>query len=391
MHELVADGQTATAQIGSSARIRFRPEYDPTALGTVQDPSSPEPTAQAVDSALGQTASVPEQIDEERILFFPSRREIVVDNPRGETRTILSQTTHLIDSSGNGYLYKIDEADVWNAPYDEFADLKADLRSIVGGDDWSPGFEDRIRDDFERAHQFRLRTHADGFTVLEGGDRETFENVAKRKLEHNDHYTQYVGDTGMRLKAGPEAEVKEALYEEGYPVIDERRLDEGATLDVQLTDDISLRDYQHEWVDAFEARGSGVFVGPSGSGKTIAAIGSMESVAGETLSLVPNREMANQWESELLATTTLRQRQIGQYHGGKKRIRPVTIANGRTRLCATASCRHSSSRVSAMKGSTFSMRKSRFWRRQWGVRARRPASAAGGQCARKANPRYISC
>lgn len=96
-------------------------------------------------------------------------------------------------------------------------------------------------------------------------------------------------------------------------------------LDV-LVDEISLRDYQQEWVDAFEARRSGVYVGPSGSGKTIAAIGTMEAVGGETLILVPSRELANQWEDELLDKTNLRRHKIGQYHGGEKRIRPVTIA-----------------------------------------------------------------
>jgi DNA excision repair protein ERCC-3 len=52
----------------------------------------------------------------------------------------------------------------------------------------------------------------------------------------------------------------------------------------------------------------------------------MEAVGGETLIIVPNRELAQQWEDELTEKTTLASRQIGQYHGGEKRIRPVTIA-----------------------------------------------------------------
>lgn len=337
LHALEDDGQLASRQVGSSARVWFRPEYDPGALGGVRDPSAPEQASASGDSASGQNGSAPGQTGEsapsapeqgppEVVMFFPSRREIVVENPTERTRSILSQTAHLIDSTGEGYLYKVDEADIWNAPYDEFEDLKADLIEVVGEDQWDGGFESRIKDDFDRAHQFRLRSHPDGYTVLDARDEDVFQNVAKRQLEHNDHYTQYVGDTGMRLKGGAEADVKEVLYEEGYPVIDERRLKEGASLDVHLTDEITLRDYQQEWVDAFEARRSGVFVGPPGSGKTIAALGAMEAIGGETLILVPSRELANQWEEEILEKTNLRRVKIGQYHGGEKRIRPVTLA-----------------------------------------------------------------
>ncbi|MDZ7701843.1 MAG: hypothetical protein U5J98_07090 [Halobacteriales archaeon] len=105
---------------------------------------------------------------------------------------------------------------------------------MVGPDNWDGGFESRIEDDWERARMFRLETHPDGYTVLRARDQDVFENVAKRKLQHNDHYTQYVGDTGMRIKAGAEAAVKEHLYEEGYPPVDERRLQEGASLDIEL-------------------------------------------------------------------------------------------------------------------------------------------------------------
>lgn len=329
LHQLEDDGQLSSRQVGSSARVWFRPEYDPGSLGTVHDPSAPDQTEPSGESVPEQTAeppvSAPEQTGE-RVMFFPSRREIVVDEPSEQTRSILSQTAHVVDQTGDGYLYKIDEADVWNAPYDDFDELQDDLQNIIGESEWSTGFEDRIRDDYDRAHQFRLRSHEDGYTVLEARDRNVFENVAKRNLEHNDHYTAYEGDTGMRLKRGAEADVKEALYDEGYPVIDERRLDQGADLTVQLTEEIELRDYQEEWVSAFEARGAGVFVGPSGSGKTIAAIGAMERIGGETLIVVPSRELANQWEDELLDKTNLRRSKIGQYHGGEKRIRPVTIA-----------------------------------------------------------------
>jgi DNA excision repair protein ERCC-3 len=247
----------------------------------------------------------------------------------------LSQTAHLVDSSGEGRLYKISEADIWNSAYDDFETLRDDLAQLAG-DQWDDGLESRLEDDWQRAHQFHLRTapgSGNSYTILEATDEDAFENVAKRQLGHNDHYTQYVGDTGMRLKRGAEADVKEALYEEGYPVVDERRLEEGADLPLQLRPEIELRDYQLEWVDHFVARNAGVFVGPSGSGKTVAALGAMAAISGETLILVPSRELASQWRDEIQDKLEIDDggirsnvNNIGEYHGGSKDIRPITIA-----------------------------------------------------------------
>jgi DNA excision repair protein ERCC-3 len=266
---------------------------------------------------------------DERVMFFPSRREIVVDEPQEKTRGILSKSAHLVDSTGESYLYKISPEDVWNTPYNSFTELRDDLKSVVGKE-WNGGFESRIEDDWERAHQFRLRTETKDsgkeFSVLKAEDEKVFENVAKRKLEYNRHYTEFLSGTEMRIKDGGEAEVKEKLYDEGYPVIDERKLEEGKSLNIELVEDIELRDYQKNWIEHFSQRKAGVFVGPSGSGKTVAAIGAMSEIDGETLILAPSRELVQQWENELLKKTNLSKYQIGQYHGGRKQIKPVTIA-----------------------------------------------------------------
>jgi DNA excision repair protein ERCC-3 len=266
---------------------------------------------------------------DERIMFFPSRREIVVDQPQETTRSILSKSAHLVDSTGESYLYKISPEDIWNTPYKSFQLLRDDLKSVVGSE-WNGGFESRIRDDWDRAHQFRLCTEytdsGNQFTVLKAENQDAFENVAKRKLEYNRHYTEFLSDTEMRIKAGGEAAVKETLYDEGYPVIDERQLKEGETLTIGLAEKIELHDYQKNWVEHFVERKAGVFVGPSGSGKTVAGIGAMSEIHGETLILAPSRELTSQWKKELIEKTNLSPRQIGEYHGGKKQLRPVTIA-----------------------------------------------------------------
>lgn len=306
-------------------------------LASGQDGVAPAQSDADTDAPEGvvstQEAIAPAQSETERVMFFPSRREIAVDYPSDRTRSILSQTAHIVDSRDDGFLYKISEADIWSAPYDSFEELRGALETVVGDESWDGGFESRIEDDWGRANEFTIRTHEDGYTILEAKSEEAFENVAKRHLEYNDHYTQFVDDTTMRLKSGAEAEVKETLYEQGYPAVDQRRLDEGASLDIRLREDIELRDYQQRWVDHFRDRNAGVFVGPSGSGKTVAALGAMEAVGGETLILVPGRELAQQWQEELQEKTEIGDagilqnvKNIGQYHGGQKEIRPITIA-----------------------------------------------------------------
>lgn len=338
LNELTDQDVLSARRVGARAKIWFAPQWlslTETESATKKMPD--ESNGQSNDSAgsAQETAATDDRENtvedaasssEERVLFFPSRREVVVESPSDKSQQVLARTSHLVDSSGEGYLYKIDETDVWNAPYDSFRELRSDLVTLIGENQWDGGFESRIHDDWNRAHQFHLRTHPEGYTILEARDSDVFENVAKRNLEYGDHYTEFLSDTELRVTTGSEAAVKETLYDEGYPAIDQRRLEDGAALDVQLADEIALRDYQDEWVDQFKARRSGVFVGPSGSGKTIAALGAMEAIGGETLIIVPNRELAQQWTDELTEKTSLRSRQIGQYHGGTKQIRPVTIA-----------------------------------------------------------------
>jgi DNA excision repair protein ERCC-3 len=264
--------------------------------------------------------------ERERVIPFPERREIVVDHPAQYTRAQLAQFAHLVDTTGErGYLYEIRREDVWNAPFESFEDLLASVRSVLPRR--SPHLEEWMEDQWKRARQFTLRTHDDGYTVLEAASESLMGNVARQKLDE-EHLHAPISDTESWVRDGAEAAIKRILYEAGYPVVDDRDLESGAPLDVELTTE--LRDYQREWVETFLDRRSGVFVGPSGAGKTVAALGALTAVGGETLVLVPSRELAAQWREELLAHTTLSPEQIGEYHGGAKDVRPVTVATYQT-------------------------------------------------------------
>jgi len=264
--------------------------------------------------------------DRERVIVFPERRQLVVDKPHQFTRAQLSQFARLVDTTGSeGYLYEITQADIWQAPYDDVDELLGTVKDVLP--ERQPDLEDWIQSQWERAHQFALHTHEDGYVVLEAASEDLMGNVARQKLDE-DHLRAPISDTESWVAEESIAAVKRVLYEAGYPVVDERDLDTGEPLPVDL--DLELRPYQHEWVQSFLEGNSGVLVGPPGSGKTVAAMGILSRIEGETLILVPGRELASQWRDELLAHTTLTDDQIGEYHGGTKEIRPVTIATYQT-------------------------------------------------------------
>jgi DNA excision repair protein ERCC-3 len=262
----------------------------------------------------------------ERVSVFPDRREIVADQPVQFTRAQLSQFARLEETNREGaYRYTVREQDVWSAPAETLADLLTTVRSALGGR--YEALEEWIEDQWERAHRFRLRTHEDGYVVLEAESADLLGNVAEQHLDDG-LVRARIDDETAWVDADRTAEIKRTLYEAGYPVQDHRELETGDDLPVEL--ELSLRPYQADWVARFADANSGVLVGPPGSGKTVAALGVMDDVEGETLILVPSRELAGQWRERILADTTLTADQVGEYHGGVKEIRPVTIATYQT-------------------------------------------------------------
>ena len=259
--------------------------------------------------------------DRERVVVFPDRREVVVDDPDQYTRARLAQFAHLTDTTADrAYRYEIRREDVWNAPVEDLGTLIATMRGVLPRR--LPDLEGWVEEQWTRARRFRLYTHPDGYTVLEAETAELMGNVARPRLD--DELRAPISETESWVAADETAPLKRTLYEAGYPVRDERELDSGAPLDVAL--ETELRPYQRDWVERFRERRAGVLVGPPGSGKTVAACGAIAAVGGETLVLVPSRELAGQWRAELLEHTSLAPAQIGEYHGGRKERRPVTVA-----------------------------------------------------------------
>jgi DNA excision repair protein ERCC-3 len=298
------------------------PDDAATALDTLTDDDAVDALSVERDETVWYPEDLAAMADRERVVVFPDRHELVVEHPEQFTRAQLSQFARLLDTNREGgYIYEIRPEDVWQAPYEDFASLRATVREVLPAPE--PELESWMESQYERARKFTLTTHEDGYTVLEAATDDLMGNVARQKLDEAQLHA-LISDTEAWVREGAEADIKRTLYEAGYPVRDERDLDTGDPIDVEVR--LSLRDYQHDWVRRFVEAKSGVFVGPPGSGKTVAAMGVMEAVGGETLILVPSRELASQWREELLRHTTLTETQVGEYHGGRKNLAPVTIA-----------------------------------------------------------------
>ncbi len=131
--------------------------------------------------------------------------------------------------------------------------------------------------------------------------------------------------------------VKQSLIKLGYPVEDLAGYTEGMPFEISFREytlsgeELKLRKYQKEAVEAFyaggsERGGSGAVVLPCGSGKTVIGIGAMEKCSTMTLILTTSITALRQWRQELLDKTKLTEKDIGEYSGERKEIKPVTIA-----------------------------------------------------------------
>ncbi len=318
---------TRYAQLRDSSQATAAAELDALAESGAAERLDVSP-----DPVVWYPSNWAQMTDRERLVVFPERRSIVADQPTQFTRAQLTQFAHLLDTTGSGaYLYEIRPADVWQAPYERFEGLLDTVRSVLP--EQEPALEEWMADQHRRANLFTLRTHEDGYVVLEAESAEMMGNVARQKLDGG-QLRAPVSDTESWVAEERVAEVKRALYEAGYPVRDERDLDGGDPLPVDLK--LDLRPYQQTWVSNFIEHQAGVLVGPPGSGKTVAALAILAAIEGETLVLVPGRELAGQWRAELLDHTTLTEAQIGEYHGGEKEIRPITITSTSARAATSA-------------------------------------------------------
>jgi DNA excision repair protein ERCC-3 len=221
--------------------------------------------------------------------------------------------------------YRINRLGLWNArAAGHDADFVIDVLSRYGKYDVPPSVAAHITDTMSRFGRVRIERDEVGLTLTSAEPAILAELVSRKKLA--ELFEGEIGG-GYRVRDWARGQLKQELLKLGWPAEDLAGYTPGAPLEIELSENgWSLRPYQHEAVEKFEAGGSGVVVLPCGAGKTLVGAAAMASAKTNTLILVTNTVSARQWRDELLARTDLEPEDIAEYSGSVKEVAPVTIA-----------------------------------------------------------------
>ena len=162
--------------------------------------------------------------------------------------------------------------------------------------------------------------------VLRTTDRPVLEEVLRhRRIEPL--LGERIDPDTILVHPSERGHLKQQLLKIGWPAEDLAGYVNGEAHPITLREEgWTMRPYQRQAVEGFWHGGSGVVVLPCGAGKTIVGAGAMAAAGATTLILVTNTVAARQWKDELLRRTSLTEKEIGEYSGTRKEIRPVTIA-----------------------------------------------------------------
>ena len=225
------------------------------------------------------------------------------------------------------HTYRVSRLGLWNA---RAAGHTAD-DMLATLDRWSrfpvpPSVSTDIRETVGRYGRLTIERDDEGELVLRSTDRAVLAEVSRNK-----RITPLLvaprGDDAFAVEQWARGQIKQELLKIGWPADDLAGYRPGTPHEILLDErDWSLRPYQQQAIDTFQADGSGVVVLPCGAGKTLVGAGAMAATGTTTLILVTNAVSARQWRDELLNRTSLTEEEIGEYSGQVKEIRPVTIA-----------------------------------------------------------------
>ncbi len=253
-----------------------------------------------------------------------------------EARNFLARFAELEKAPEHIHFFRISALSIWNA-----ASAGMELEELLEGlaarsrFPLPPNLVSEIRDWYRRYGLLRLEREGD-LLLLRSQDEELLGELVG--AESVSKYLRDGREGGFLVEEGDRGNLKQALIQLGYPVLDLGGYREGARLpDFGFREEMaqggrfSLRPYQREAAQLFYAGGaatggSGVIVLPCGAGKTIVGMAVMDLLKTWTLILTTNTVAVRQWKRELLDKTSLGEEDIGEYTGERKEIRPVTIA-----------------------------------------------------------------
>jgi len=261
-------------------------------------------------------------------LIVQSDRTVLLETDHADATTArheLAIFAELERAPEHIHTYRITKLGLWNARAAGH-DATFILDSL---NRWSkypvpPGVEKEISETIARFGRLVIARNEQGLTLTSQDLAVITEVSSNRKV------SELLGERiefGFQVKDWARGQLKQELLKLGWPAEDNAGFTPGTPHPIELnTDGWTLREYQKEAVEKFEAGGSGVVVLPCGAGKTLVGAATMAKIKTNTLILVTNTVSARQWRAELLARTSLTEDEIAEYSGSSKNIAPVTIA-----------------------------------------------------------------
>jgi DNA excision repair protein ERCC-3 len=246
-----------------------------------------------------------------------------------EARDSLLRFANLEKSPEYIHTYRLTPVSLWNAASSSMngSDIKEELKRFAKYE-IPPNIFVQIDEWLTRYGRLRL-LRTDSHLMLKADDPDLFLEITRNKRIKKYIY-KVVSDTGALLLEWSRGQVKKECIDLGYPVVDMAGYSHGDPCGFDIKDRISFREYQRDSISVFmnyeKTGGSGVIVLPCGAGKTVVGMGIMSQVGETVLVLVTNVTAARQWKRELIDKTTLSEKEIGEYSGEAKEVKPVTIA-----------------------------------------------------------------
>jgi DNA excision repair protein ERCC-3 len=253
-----------------------------------------------------------------------------------EARDSILRFAELEKSPEYIHTYKITSLSLWNAAASGM-NFKGILNQLekYSKFDLPQNIVKYIKEGIEKYGKLKLIKEKEQLYLI-SKDKYIIQEILKNK-KVNIYIENTLNEHKLKVMTSMRGHIKQALIKIGFPVEDLAGYIEGTPFSIGLKEitaegkKLVLRDYQKEAAQVFYAEGSekggsGVIVLPCGAGKTITGMAVMDKLDTETLILTTNITAVRQWKQELLDKTNIKEKNIGEYSGEVKEIKPVTIA-----------------------------------------------------------------
>lgn len=253
-----------------------------------------------------------------------------IDHPQADAaRAALAPFAELERAPEHVHTYRITPLALWNARaagYD--AEQVVDMLERFSRFPVPQALLIDVAETMSRYGRVKLHKHPAHGLILESSDTAVLTEITRHK-KIAPMLGATIDEETIAVHPSERGQLKQALLKIGWPAEDLAGYVDGEAHPIALStseEEWQLRDYQQMAADSFWSGGSGVVVLPCGAGKTVVGAAAMAKAQSTTLILVTNTVAGRQWRDELLRRTTLTAKEIGEYSGEKKEIRPITIA-----------------------------------------------------------------